>query len=351
MKSGREVYLQFFRYFHTLKNFKLSQIISYISFKHRRKKLTFIDTNRVSLMADSLKQNFKLEESQKNICFCFNNYPLSLSTDEMKWEQEGFDSRCGEYWIKQLNSFDYINSEKETSYSLEQVSFLILDWISKNKNERADSWEPYTLSKRVTSWSKWVNNNKVSPCILSIIKLYVSSQLKRLFVDFEYHKPANHLIENMRGFLSGCLLIMNSSQYFNNELEYQLEQVLDEALIQINIQILEDGGHFERSPMYHSLMLEAIKDIKELSIKISKLGFLLPELLEKSDKLTKLCEEKIKKMSEWLEALTMSDGNAAQFNDGSRINGLKHSFEELTKLFEPSGFFVKHESEYSFIVS
>ena len=103
--------------------------------------------------------------------------------------------------------------------------------------------------------------------------------------------------------------------------------------------------------MYHSLMLEAIKDIKELSIKISKLGFLLPELLEKSDKLTALCGEKINKMSEWLEALTMSDGNAAQFNDGSRINGLKHSFEELTKLFEPSGFFVKHEHEYSFILS
>ena len=351
MKSGRDIYLQFFRYYHTLKVMKFSQIVNFILFHHRRKHLTIIDAKRISLIAEGLKQNFKLEDNQKNIEFIFFNQLVPLTLDEMKWEQKDFTSEVRENWIKQLNSFDFIKDYKDNHINEKQINFLIIDWIAKNKNEHSESWEPYTLSKRLTSWVKWLNTNQVTPEIASIMKLSISLQLKRLFVDLEYHKPAYHLLENIRGFLFGCSSIINSSQYFNNEMEYQLEEIITEALKQINVQILSDGGHFERSPMYHSFALEIVKDIKELARKISKQGFLLPEVLNKSIELVNLCEEKIKLMNEWLEYLTMSDGFIAQFNDSSRIMGHSHSFENNTELLEPSGYFVKHEKDYSFILS
>ncbi len=350
MKSGRETYLQFFRYYHYLKNLKFSQIFSYFSFKHNRKKLCFTDSNRIAVIAENLKQNFKIDDNQKNIEFCFLNYPISISIDEMKWKQKDFVEDVGKYWITELNSFDYINKEKIT-LSIEQVSCLIIDWIAKNGNENSETWEPYPLSKRLTAWVKWLNSNQIQNEIVSIMKLSISQQLKRLFVDMEYHRPANHLLENIRGFLFGCSSIINSSQYFNNESEFQLEEVLNEAIKQISLQILKDGGHFERSPMYHLLVLDNVNDIKNISQYLIKQKFLRTEILEKTQKLLLLCDEKAKIMTDWLEALTMPDGDIAQFNDSSRIKGFKHSFDSLTQLFEYSGFFVKHESNYSFILS
>ena len=351
MKSGRDSYLQFFRYYHTLKNMKLSQIFNYISFNHRRKKLSIIDNRGVLTFAEGLKQNYKFEENQKLLEFCFFNQPVSLNLDEISWEPTTISSEVEKIWVEKLHSFDWLNEKDKTDVTLKQASFLILDWLSNFSNERSKAWEPFTLSKRINSWVKWLNNNEAQPEIISLMKLSISLQLKRLFVDFEYHKPANHLIENFRGFLAGCTYLITSRQYFNNELEYQLEQVLNECLKQLNIQILKDGGHFERSPMYHVFMLTAIKDIKATSTTISKQGFLLPEILEKANSLIKVCEEKIDIMSKWLEQMTMPDGDIAQFNDSARIKGLKQNELETSEFLEPSGFFVKHNPVYSFILS
>lgn len=351
MKSGRDSYLQFFRYYHTLKNMRLSQIFNYISFKKRRKKLSVVDNAGIIAFAEGLKQNFVLEDNLKNLEICFFNQPLNFNLENMVWDPLTLSSETEKLWLVKLHSFDWLIDENSKNISLQQASYLVLDWFSKFGNEHSKEWEPYTLSKRLISLTKWLNNNKVSPEVLSIAKLSISNQLKRLFVDLEYHKPANHLIENLRGFLWGCSYLITSRQYFNNELEYQLEQVIDECLKQLNIQILKDGGHFERSPMYHVLMLTAIKDIKAISTTISKQGFLLPEILEKANSLIKVCKEKIEIMSKWLEQMTMPDGEIAQFNDSARLKGLKRNEIESSSFLEQSGFFVKHNPVYSFILS
>ena len=351
MESGRDSYLHLFRYYHTLKNMKFGQIINYILFKRRRKKLSIIDARGIIALTESLKQNYKFEDNQKNFDICFYNQPISFNTDELNWEPRNISTETEEMWLIKLHSFDWLNDENSTNISDKLASFLILDWLSKYSDEHSKVWEPYTLSKRLVSWTKWLSSNKTAPELPSIIKLSVSQQLKRLFIDLEYFNPGNELIENIRGFLAGCCLLINSSQYFNNELEYQLEQIIDEAIEQLNIQNLKDGAHFERSPYYHFKMLEAMKDIKNLAVNISKQGFLLPDLLEKADNLATLCQDKIESMMKWLEKLTFSNGEVSQFNDSARIKGLNRSFEELTELLEDSGFFVKHNSDYSFILS
>ena len=194
MKSGRDSYLQFFRYYHTLKNMKVSQIFNYISFKRRRQKLSIVNNTAIIAFAEGLKQSFPLEDNIKNLEICFYNQPISFNLENMVWDPLTLSSETEKLWLIKLHSFDWLTDENSKNISLHQASYLVLDWFSKFGNEHSKEWEPYTLSKRLISLTEWLINNKVSPEVVSIAKLSISNHLKRLFVDFEYHKPANHLI-------------------------------------------------------------------------------------------------------------------------------------------------------------
>ena len=87
MESGRDSYLHLFRYYHTLKNMKFSQILNYFLFKRRREKLSIIDNKRVSIISESLKENIKLEENEENI-------ELSSSKAEELNTQRPKESNC-----------------------------------------------------------------------------------------------------------------------------------------------------------------------------------------------------------------------------------------------------------------
>ncbi|MBF0276057.1 MAG: UDP-N-acetylglucosamine 2-epimerase (non-hydrolyzing), partial [Nitrospinae bacterium] len=91
-----------------------------------------------------------------------------------------------------------------------------------------------------------------------------------------------------------------------------------EILLQeLEEQMLPDGGHFELSPMYHSIILEDILDLINLSNCYGE-----NEVLQK----IKLKEYRCK-MRGWLSRLIHPDGNIALFND-SAFN-IAPTFNEL----------------------
>ena len=67
----------------------------------------------------------------------------------------------------------------------------------------------------------------------------------------EYHLLGNHLLENAFALFIGGL-VSNQPQYINLG-----EKLLREEFVE---QILEDGMHYERSPMYHDILLERTLD-------------------------------------------------------------------------------------------
>jgi uncharacterized heparinase superfamily protein len=73
---------------------------------------------------------------------------------------------------------------------------------------------------------------------------------------------------------------------------------------QIPEQILDDGGHFERSPMYHCIILEDILDMANL---FQAYGREYPALWR----------EKIAAMLGWLGAMVHPDGQIGLFNDAA----------------------------------
>lgn len=73
-------------------------------------------------------------------------------------------------------------------------------------------------------------------------------------------------------------------------------------------QILPDGGHFERSPMYHATLLEDLLDLVQLGARW--LGLVAePELAD--------WRATARRMLRWLHVMTHPDGGIAFFNDAA----------------------------------
>lgn len=351
MESGRDCYLKLFRYYHTLKNLKPVQIYGRVLFALKRKFRRVVNNKRVAALAEGLKETLKVKTDEK-IKFCFLNKDITFKLSNINWTSADIGNDIEKLWVYNLNYFNWLISDKYGTLSNEQACFLVLDWISQNTDELSEPWEPYPLSKRITAWTKWLDGGKIPQDIASAMKSSIILQLKRLYLDLEYHNQANHLLENLRGFVAGCrYIIINAHNLFTNELEYQLENVLDELITQISMQFLNDGAHYERSPMYHCEMLEAIEDISSNVSILKKQLFLLPSILEKLGKLEQTCSKLLPKMDNWLELMTMPDGEVAQFNDCERVFGIEHTFNEHTELLSSSGFFVRHKDNNSFIMS
>ena len=98
-----------------------------------------------------------------------------------------------------------------------------------------------------------------------------------------------------------------------------LEKGLDIIRHQLPQQVLSDGGHFERSPMYHALFLEDMLDLVNFSL-------LRPGVVSKSE--VKIWRNTIVSMLKWLEKMTHPDKEISFFNDSAlgiapKLNELK----------------------------
>ncbi|MDB2317670.1 heparinase II/III family protein, partial [Flavobacteriales bacterium] len=198
-------------------------------------------------------------------------------------------------WTYNLNYFDFLN-QKEISEK--QGLELITDFINKY-DKLIDGKEPYPTSLRIINWIKFISTHKISDD--SIYKL-IRKDANRLMKNLEYHLLGNHLLEN--GFaLFFAAHLFNDKKYFNLS-----SKILTKEL---NEQILEDGGHFELSPMYHNLMLYRVLDC----IHIVQLN-----PIKHNRKILKFLKERAEKMLSWTENMTFNSEYMPLFNDSA--NGI-----------------------------
>jgi hypothetical protein len=207
----------------------------------------------------------------------------------------------GKLWCYNLNYFEYLNQE---NISNSKALYLIDDFIVNIKN--IDSGlEPFPISLRVINTIKFlvqknIENQKIND------SLYAQSYI--LLDNIEYHLLGNHLLEN------GFALLFSSYYFQDEKLYYIAKRILEQELEE---QILNDGAHFELSPMYHQLMLYRILD----SINLLKNNPWKEEAL-----LTRLTN-KAKLMLAWLKKITYEDGSIPLLNDSA--NGIAPSSKEL----------------------
>jgi len=210
-------------------------------------------------------------------------------------------------WLYNLHYFDYLN-QAESDYR--QGVELMLDWIKNNPVGIGNGWEPYPISLRIVNWIKFLcrpmdsTGETVSPLSAEYAKIIDGSlflQSRYLRRHLEYHLMGNHLFKN------GVALLFAGSYFTGTEAEQWLVKGKQILFDQLDEQILDDGGHFERSPMYHAIILEDVLDIVSLNMQI---GFLSdPEG-------GKLCEVAAR-MTQFLSDIVHIDGEIPFFNDSA----------------------------------
>lgn len=202
---------------------------------------------------------------------------------EINWEKSEF----GKLWTYNLNYFDFLNQENpDASAGLQ----LIKNYIAYKKHETGN--EPYPTSLRGINWIKFLSRHKINN---HSINTFLFKDYVRLTKKLEYHILGNHLLENAFSLLFGGI-------YFNNSDFLSLaHKVLTK---QLQEQILDDGAHFERSPMYHRILLHRTLDCINLL-----------QLNEHKEGIYKELKNTASKMISWLEAISFSDGSVPMVND------------------------------------
>ncbi len=274
------------KYINTIKFLKPIQIHYrlYYTIRNRVRKI-FKIRYKYSKVSNSnilkLQESIRVKSIYDNGEFTFLN--LSKRFDKINWNYNNY----GKLWTYNLTYFDFLSKRDDI--------FLIYDFID-NIESIKDGLEPYPISLRGVNWIKYISFYNIRDKKIDD-SLY--AQYYILMNNLEYHILGNHLLENGFSLLFGAY-------YFRDKLLYKKAK---EILIkELNEQILNDGAHFELSPMYHQIMLLRVLD----SINLLKNNSWI------EDNLLKFLIDKAEIMLGWLEAISYKNGDIPMFNDSTK---------------------------------
>lgn len=279
MKIFRKIWL----YWQTIRHLKMEQIFYRILFRLRKAK---VNTSRAPELNQSLCKSTSFAQMPVSWLgkdtFRFLNASHSL-VDRSDWNR----MEWGKLWLYNLHYFDYL---RQDGISEEDGNRLIAKWISENPPGYGNGWEPYPLSLRIVNWIKWHLNGH--PLSLEAVQS-LAIQSRFLMQRIEKHLLANHFLANAKA------LAFAGMFFEGKEGAAFLQQGLKIYRRELPEQILADGGHFERSAMYHSIIFEDLLDLKNIGVPLTDLTVILP------------------RMSLWLEKMTGPDGQIILFNDAA----------------------------------
>ena len=232
----------------------------------------------------------------KKIKFNFLNKEACLYKN-FNWNDSFFDR----LWIFNLHYFDWsrkwldnLIDNKKWDIEAKYLPYLIDYWIKTNNLKSGFGWHSYTISLRVRNWM-WLF--QIYPNLLSkerIISLW--KQLCWLNFNQEKSHGGNHYLENL------ITLIMVGMQFKGKFAQKIVSESLKKLEIELNSQILEDGGYEERSASYHNLILD----------RLVELGCFLHIVQNHCPSWIYL---NIKKMSLWSQSIRIMNGKVPLFND------------------------------------
>ena len=235
-------------------------------------------------------------------CFRFLN-----QEHELKSPKDWNNPQWGKLWLYNLHYFDYLNennppippltkggkggfSDKEDGEKKDGIHQQIIErWIQENPPGMGNGWGPYPLSLRIVNWIKWVFAGNELP---EKAGNSLATQARCLRKKLEYHLPGNHLFANAKALVFPGLFFkgLEAEEWLSTGLRILKKQVPE--------QVLGDGGHFERSPMYHSIIIEDLLDLINI---VQTYGY------QDSAEWNKA----VKKMLHWLNVMCHPDGQIA----------------------------------------
>jgi hypothetical protein len=148
-----------------------------------------------------------------------------------------------------------------------------------------DAWHPYVVSTRA---GNWIASLSLRP-ELATRETVESLRRQLAFVDANVEDEilGNHVIRNARA------LVLGGHAFGDERLLERGRALLERELPE---QVLSDGGHYERSPAYHLVVLRDLLELRAAG--------------------EAWLDEPVERMRRFAAALARPDGHPALFNDG-----------------------------------
>jgi uncharacterized heparinase superfamily protein len=199
-------------------------------------------------------------------------------------------------WRYNAHYFDDLLADQAATRSAwHQV--LIMRWITENPPGRGTAWAPYPTSLRIVNWIGW---HWSVGALSDAARHSLAVQARWLAANLEEHLLGNHLWSNAKALLfAGVAFTGTESETWRRT----ALQLLHEELAE---QLLADGGHNERSPMYHALFVADLLDLVQLAD-------LAPGLLPSAQ--VDQWRAAVPRALGWLATMSHPDGGPALFND------------------------------------
>ncbi len=228
--------------------------------------------------------------------------------DAIGWDGDGPEKlwRYNQHYFDDLNA---INSGDRTNWHRD----LIADWIASNPPGVGTGWEPYPVSLRIVNWVKWgLAGNDLS----ADARQSLATQTRWLTRRLEIHLLGNHLFANAKALIFAGIYLDGPEADRWRKIGFGI------LARQVPEQILADGGHFERTTMYHALALEDLCDL--INVARTGAGALTPRQRRQAADWA----ERVPAMVRWLRAMSHPDGDIALFNDAA--SGIAPTFDQLS---------------------
>lgn len=204
-------------------------------------------------------------------------------------------------WRYNQHYFDDLNAQ-DAAERLPWHVALVTDWVAHNPPGPGNGWEPYPLSLRVVNWVKWALGGEALPVAA---QQSLAVQVRWLTGRLEHHLLGNHLFANAKA------LVMAGLFFEGPEADAWLAMGLRLLAREVPEQVLPDGGHFERSTMYHAQALEDLLDL--VNVTQCYASRLSPAKRRQVADWT----QRARSLHAWLQAMCHPDGEISLFNDAA----------------------------------
>ena len=198
-------------------------------------------------------------------------------------------------WRYHLHNHEFLRA-----LPYEPAKALVLDWVDRHRPGPGQvGWEPYPLSLRIPAWCLYFfglhrDRTLADTAFRDTLWASVVEQAEVLRARPERHLLGNHLLEN------GAALALAGGLVEHPAARRWLAEGLAILACELPEQVLADGGHIERSPMYQARLLGVLLRLERIG---GAVGALVRPYRER--------------LATALATMTHPDGDIALLNDSA----------------------------------
>lgn len=260
--------MNLFCYLRTLRHLRASQVIGQVRVRVAKRlrdparcrgaSWSLSGTDEGWIFPDPVPSQNPLDLARGRFCFLGKAVDLGEGPD---WTARDLPR----LWQYNLQYFDWLWSLLPAEGSdWNAARRLTLDWIERHPPKKtACGWEPYPTSLRLINWCllygcRHRRRLAADDAFREALLRSVSMQAAWLEKNLETHIQANHLLENLAALTCVAAVFEGPER---QALQARMRPMLGRELEE---QVLPDGMHYERSPMYHLRVLWLLEVLEKL---------------------------------------------------------------------------------------